>query len=211
MARSKEAIARLDEKALRGGGKSEDQPLSEECRTTLDVRAKRRKLSLYWPSAAMRIYVYYYISLMGRPSREAASPFLNKKKMKSTILIYGHESELTKADAKRIAFLLGAQTTCTRHIGEAIMNGVENFVLCLPSLNAEGAEREWQDFIDTFRSINLTGKCLAIYVPSDNPNPNRLKDLKYVLYTRNARCIINQSLDKDYSIDDWICAISPSL
>ena len=30
MARSKEAIARLDEKALRGGGKSEDQPLLEK-------------------------------------------------------------------------------------------------------------------------------------------------------------------------------------
>ena len=39
MARSKEAIARLDEKALRGGGKSEDQPFSVICLTTLDVRA----------------------------------------------------------------------------------------------------------------------------------------------------------------------------
>ena len=33
------AIARLDEKALRGGGKSEDQPFSVACQTTLDVRA----------------------------------------------------------------------------------------------------------------------------------------------------------------------------
>jgi flavodoxin len=132
--------------------------------------------------------------------------------MKSTIVIYGHESELTKANAKRIAFLLGAQTTCTRHIGEAIMNGVENIVLCLPSLNAEGAEREWQEFIDTFRSMNLTGKSFAIYVPSDNPDPNRLNDLKYVLYQRNAKRIINQSVDiQHYSVDDWICAISPSL
>ncbi len=132
--------------------------------------------------------------------------------MKSTIVIYGHESELTKANAKRIAFLLGAQTTCTRHIGEAIMNGVENIVLCLPSLNAEGAEREWQEFIDTFRSMNLTGKSFVIYVPSDNPDPNRLNDLKYVLYQRNAKRIINQSVDiQHYSVDDWICAISRSL
>ena len=72
--------------------------------------------------------------------------------MKSTIVIYGHESELTKADAKRIAFFLGAQTTCTRHIGEALMNGVENIVLCLLSINAEGAEREWQElYYKTFR------------------------------------------------------------
>ena len=132
--------------------------------------------------------------------------------MKSTIVIYGHESELTKANAKRIAFLLGAQTTCTRHIGEAIMNGVENFVLCLPSIKYEGAEREWQEFIDTFRSMNLTGKCFAIYVPSDNPNPNRLNDLKYVLYQRNVKRIINQPVGiLNYSVDDWTSAISPSL
>ena len=132
--------------------------------------------------------------------------------MKSTIVIYGHESELTKADAKRIAYLLKAQTTCTRHIGEAIMNGVENFVLCLPSLNAEGAEREWQDFIVTFRSMNLTGKRFAIYVPSDSPSTNRLDDLKYVLYLRGARHIINPSFDlPNYDIDNWICVVSPNL
>lgn len=132
--------------------------------------------------------------------------------MKSTIVIYGHESKLTKADAKRIAYLLKAQTTCTCHISEAIKNGVENFVLCLPSLNFEGAEREWQEFIDTFRSMNLTGKCFAIYVPSDNPNPNRLNDLKYMLYQRNARHIIPQPVDiQDYSVDDWTSAMSPSL
>ena len=150
---------------------------------------------------------------MGRPSREAASPSkLKILQMKSTIVIYGHESKLTKADAKRIAFLLGAQTTCTRHIGEAIMNGVENFVLCLPSLKYEGAEREWQEFIDTFRCMNLTDKCFAIYVPSDNPDPNRLNDLKYVLYQRNVKRIINPSIgNQHYSIDAWICAISPSL
>ena len=56
------AIARLGEKALGSGGKSEDQPLSVKCRTTLDVRAKRCKFSFYWLSAAMRTYVYYYIS-----------------------------------------------------------------------------------------------------------------------------------------------------
>ena len=148
----------------------------------------------------------------GRPSRETASPFLNKKIMKSTIVIYGHESKLTKADAKRIAFLLGAQTTCTRHIGEAIMNGVENIVLCLPSINAEGAEREWLEFIDTFHSMNLTGKCMAIYVPSDSLTSERLNDLKYVLYQRNVKHIINPLFGiQHYSIDNWISAISPNL
>lgn len=132
--------------------------------------------------------------------------------MKSTIVIYGHESELTKADAKRIAYLLKAQTTCTRHIGEAIMNGVEKFVLCLPSLNAEGAEKEWQDFIDTFRSMNLKGKCFAIYVPSDCPSTNRLDELKYVLYQRGARHIINQPVGMpNYDIDSWICVVYPNL
>ena len=148
----------------------------------------------------------------GRPSRETASPILNKKIMKSTIVIYGHESELTKADAKRIAFLLGAQTTCTRHICEALMNGVENIVLCLPSINAEGAEREWQEFIDTFHSMNLTGKCLAIYVPYDSLTSERLNNLKYVLYQRNVKHIINPLLGiQHYSIDNWISAISPNL
>ncbi len=132
--------------------------------------------------------------------------------MKSTIVIYGHESKLTKADAKRIAHLLKAQITCTHHIGEAIMNGVEKFVLCLPSLNAEGADREWQEFIDTFRSMNLTGKCFALYVPSDSPSTNRLDELKYVLFMRGAQHIINPSIDlPNYDIDNWIYAVLPSL
>lgn len=132
--------------------------------------------------------------------------------MKSTIVIYGHKSELTKADAKRIAFFLGAQTTCTHHIGMAIMNGVENFVLCLPSLKEEGAEKEWQELFDTFNDMNLTGKCFAIYVPSDSHSTNKINHLKYILYQRNARHIINQPVYlSHYSIEDWISAISPNL
>ena len=73
-----DAIARLDEKALRGGGKSEYQPLLEKCRTTLDVRAKRRKLFSYWLSAAMRTYVYYYISSWGDPAARQHLPVLKK-------------------------------------------------------------------------------------------------------------------------------------
>lgn len=132
--------------------------------------------------------------------------------MKSTIVIYGHESKLTKADAKRIAYLLGAQTTCSRHISEVILNGIENFVLCLPSLKNEGAEKEWQEFIDTFSSMDLTGKRFAIYVPSDSICSDRLNDLKYMLYQRNVRHIIPQPVDiQNYSVDDWTSAMSFNL
>ena len=95
-------------------------------------------------------------------------PLFKKIQMKSTIVIYGHESKLTKSDAKHIAYYLGAQTTCTHHINKAIMNGVDNIVLCLPSFNAEGAEKEWVEFFCTFRDMDLTGKCFALYVPSDS-------------------------------------------
>ena len=132
--------------------------------------------------------------------------------MKSTIVIYGHESKQTKADAKRIAYLLGTQTTCSRHISEAILNGIENFVLCLPSLKNEEAEKEWQEFIDTFSSMDLTGKCFAIYIPSDCLCSDRLNDLKYMLYQRNVRHIIPRPVGiQNYSVDDWTSAMSPSI
>ena len=87
-----------------------------------------------------------------------------------------------------------------------------NFVLCLPSLNAEGGEREWQEFIDTFRRMNLTDKCFVIYLPSDSPSTNKLDEMKYTLYLRGARQIINQPVGiPNYDIDSWICAVLPSL
>ena len=47
------AIIRLGEKAHGSGGKSEDQPLSEECQTTLDVRARGDKYVFFLSVASL--------------------------------------------------------------------------------------------------------------------------------------------------------------
>lgn len=138
-------------------------------------------------------------------------PLFKKIQMKSTIVIYGHESKLTKSDAKHIAYYLGAQTTCTHHINKAIMNGVDNIVLCLPSFNAEGAEKEWVDFFCTFRDMDLTGKCFALYVPSDSFYAKKVIELEDVLYHQGARVINRPFCKPHYTIDTWICAVSPNL
>ena len=96
-----------------------------------------------------------------------------------------------------------------KKVSKAIKDEVREEVL---ALKEEGAEKEWQELFDTFNDMNLTGKCFAIYVPSDSHSTNKINHLKYILYQRNARHIINQPVYlSHYSIEDWISAISPNL
>jgi flavodoxin len=131
--------------------------------------------------------------------------------MKSTIVIYGHESELTKADAKHIAYHIGAQTTCPRHIDDAMLSNVENFILCLPSFAAEKAENEWREYISTFRNKNIKGKYFILYIPSGSPSSPMLGELRFVLSQRGARILSQIIRPQHYTIDEWISAVSPSL
>ena len=131
--------------------------------------------------------------------------------MKSTMVIYGHESELTKADAKHIAYLLWAQTTCTRHISEGTLTCIDNLILCLPSPDAEKAESEWREFISTFRGMDLRGKCIAIYMPSGSATTSRMGELHYVLSQGRARIMSRAFVKLQYTIEDWVSAVSPNL
>ena len=79
---SNNAIARLDEKALGSGGKSEDQPSIGKMPDALDVRvvlAIRITFFVGFIDSAQHLlcaYVYYYISSQGAVCREDnASPF----------------------------------------------------------------------------------------------------------------------------------------
>lgn len=153
---------------------------------------------------------------MGRPSREAASPYLNKKKMKSTIVIYEHENLLGKACAKHIAYHLGAQTTCTRHVPEAILSLVDNFILCISSWRPTGEQGQWTRLLESLAHHQLDGKTFAFFF-CHNPEAGAfifdgLDQLYNLLTERGARVVGNPEWhDHDETITDWICKMSPSL
>ena len=135
--------------------------------------------------------------------------------MKSTIVIYAHECERSKADAKRIAYLVGAQTTCTRRITDAIINNVENFILCVQLWEEKEKTGEWDVAAETLQRYDLKGKNFAIFVnyehPADTVRFNGIDSLNHLFTNQGAR-LITLSEEVGYGrLDDWICALSPSL
>ena len=125
--------------------------------------------------------------------------------MKSTIVIYEHEHESGKAAAKHIAYHLGAQTTCTRHVEAPIVDNVDNFVLCVSTWGEEGIPDEWFLALTALGKHDLKDKVFAIFV--DNSEPVDVDAIYNILQQMKAR-VVKVSAN---SIDEWICAISPSL
>ena len=135
--------------------------------------------------------------------------------MKSTIVIYEHEHEAGKFVAKRIAYYLGAQTTCTRHIERPILETVDNFILCLSSQPSGKLSDEWNDAIDKLTRHDLTGKTFAVY--TENPDETRvlsspvLNEIYRRLHHQNAHIVARPDRQRSaVAIDEWICAISPN-
>jgi flavodoxin len=136
--------------------------------------------------------------------------------MKSTIVIYEHENLLGKACAKHIAYHLGAQTTCTRHVPEAILSLVDNFVLCISTWRPEGQRGQWSSLLKCLALHQLKGKTFAFYFCHDPEAGafifNGLDRLYDVLSEQGARVIGNPNwYQHDQTISEWICGISPNL
>lgn len=137
--------------------------------------------------------------------------------MKSTIVIYEHENLLGKACAKFIAYHLGAQTTCTRHVDEAILCGVENFILCISTWTPDGQRGQWTELLERLATHPLTDKTFAFYFCHDPEGGGFIFDglgrLYDLLREQGAKIISRptwQHNDED-TITKWICEISPNL
>lgn len=136
--------------------------------------------------------------------------------MKSTIVIYEHENQLGKACAKHIAYHLGAQTTCTRHISEANLNVVDNIILCISTWTPEGQRGQWTDLLERLASHPLEGKTFAFFFCHDPKAGvfifNGLDRLYKQLSEKGVRVIGNPEWhNHDETITDWICRVSPNL
>ena len=137
-------------------------------------------------------------------------------KMKSTIVIYEHENLLGKACAKHIAYYLGAQTTCTRHVPEAILNVVDNFILCISSWTPNGQTGQWTSLLESLASHSLDGKTFAFFFCHDPEaggfifdGLDRLYDL---LRQQGAIILSHPAWQHDgMTISNWICDVSPNL
>lgn len=135
--------------------------------------------------------------------------------MKTTIVIYEHEHEAGKVIAKRIAYYLGAQTTCTHHIERSILETVDNFILCLSPHSEGKLSEEWNDAIDKLTCHDLNGKTFAVY--TEITNETKVLSLPLInevyrrLYHQNARVVGRSDRQQPaMAIDEWICAISPN-
>lgn len=135
--------------------------------------------------------------------------------MKSTIVIYEHENEAGKTIAKRIAYYLGAQTTCTHHIEKPIIETVDNYVLCLLPQSGGKLSNEWNNALDELTRNNLTGKTFAVYTDimdgARTTSSSVINEVYHRLHRQNARVVARSDWQQSaQAIDDWICAISPN-
>ena len=136
--------------------------------------------------------------------------------MKSTIVIYEHENLLGKACAKHIAYYLRGQTTCTRHVPDAILNNVDNFILCICTWRPTGEQGQWSELLQRLASHRLDGKTFAFYFCHDPEAGAFIFDgldrLYALLADQGARVVGSPEWhDHDETIVDWICRVSPNL
>ncbi|MBR5687985.1 MAG: hypothetical protein IKX36_08515 [Prevotella sp.] len=135
--------------------------------------------------------------------------------MKSTIVIYEHEQVTSKAAAKRIAYYLGAQTTCTHHIEKSILESVDNFVLCLYPCNGGMLSDEWKCALDKLTQHDLTGKTFAVFAePIDGAGivtPPFVNEVYKRLHLHNASIVARPGWKgRPEGIDGWISSVSPN-
>jgi flavodoxin len=136
--------------------------------------------------------------------------------MKSSIVIYEHEDKMGKACAKNIAYHLGAQTTCTHHVPEAILSNVDNFILCISTWRPTGERGQWTEILQSLASHRLDGKSFAFFFCHDPEagafifdGLDRFYDL---LRQQGARVVGSPEWHKrNATITDWICMVSPNL
>ena len=136
--------------------------------------------------------------------------------MKSTIVIYEHENLLGKACAKHIAYYLGAQTTCTHHVPDAILSNVDNIILCISTWRPTGERGQWTELIQSLASHLLFGKTFAFFFCHDPENGGFIFDgldhLYDMLREQGARVVGSPEWhNHDETITDWICKVSPNL
>ena len=135
--------------------------------------------------------------------------------MKSTIVIYEHENQIGKACAKHIAYHLGAQTTCTHHVPEAILSNVDNFVLCISTWRPTGERGQWTEILHSLARHRLDGKTFAFFFCHD-PEAGAfifdgLDQLYDLLAEQGARVVGSPEWHhRDTTITDWICTVSPN-
>ena len=136
--------------------------------------------------------------------------------MKSTIVIYEHENQLGKACAKHIAYHLGAQTTCTRQVSEAILNNVDNFILCITTWRPSGECGQWTHLLHILFNHPLDGKTFAFFFCHDPEAGAFIFDgldrIYALLKEQGAKVIGNpEGHNHNETISDWICKVSPSM
>ena len=155
--------------------------------------------------------------LWGDPVVRQYLPFFNFLcNMKSTIVIYEHENLLGKACAKHIAYHLGAQTTCTHHVPEAILCNVDNFILCISTWRPTGERGQWTEILQSLAKHRLDEKTFAFFFCHD-PEAGAfifdgLDHLYSLLSEQGAKVIGNtERRNEDETITDWICNVSPDL
>ena len=136
--------------------------------------------------------------------------------MKSTIVIYEHENQIGKACAKHIAYHLGAQTTCTHYVSEAILSNVDNFVLCISTWRPSGERGMWTDILQSLALHRLDGKIFAFFFCHDPEAGTFIFDgidrLYELLTKQGARVVAGPEWhQRNITITDWICSVSPNL
>jgi len=92
----------------------------------------------------------------------------SKKKMKSTIVIYGSSTGSCQSIAETIASKLGAEAVDVTSINDDTIKSHENLILGTSTWGAGEMQDDWYDGVKVLKSAGLSGKTVAIFGCGDS-------------------------------------------
>ena len=132
-------------------------------------------------------------------------------KHESIVVVY----DSCQAIAEEIADKLGAETISVQSVNERQIENCQSFVLAVEFQDGGNLSPHWQYACQVFRGTSLKGKNLAVLVTLGNKHDNGIyADAFCTELRQNGAHIISDYLYADsptYNLNNWICAISPSL
>jgi len=132
-------------------------------------------------------------------------------KHESIVVVY----DSCQAIAEEIADKLGAETVSVQSMNVRQIENCQSLVLTV-EFQADGLlSQHWQYASQMFRGTSLSGKNIAVLVALGNKLDNGTNaEAFYSELRQNGAHIVGDQIyagTSEWSLDNWVCAISPNL
>ena len=132
-------------------------------------------------------------------------------KHESIVVVY----DSCQAIAEEIADKLGAETVSVQSMNARQIENSQSLILTVEFQTNGLLSQHWQYASQMFRGTNLSGKNIAVLVALGNKFDNGIyADAFYSELRQNGAHIVGDQIyagTSGWSLDNWVCAISPNL